>query len=174
MGRFDRFDAEVGRDQGATRLFVTTDGFFNVGDVQGGANGTDITGSQLRNIFLTDLTRYNINNSAGVLSVIQIPTLYGYVYFSCTTAASQASANLPSAEKGATLILWFKGVQSNLSLLKGNAISIEGIRGSDLSCFNVINGSVNSAFVELICFTQGCWSVAFYSNGVGIVEQPST
>ena len=173
MALLDKYQSKVGIEQGAIRDFCKAGGFFNAGHNSDTDQGIDFTGRQMMNMMATWVTKTNINNSAGVLSVITMPR-YGYVFYSCTTAASQASANFPSAEAGAGLVLIFKGVQSNLSLLKGNAVSIEGIRGSDLSAVNIINGSVQSAYIELICFKDGVWSVAFYANAVGVVELPST
>lgn len=173
MGLFDKFQALVGRDQGASRLFIRIGGFFNVGD-SASANGTDITGLQLKNILLTNVTRtiYNIISTPIAASVIT--PKYGLFLFSAAAGISAFSLNLPSAEPGAVLLINAGAIQSDMQFLAGNGPSLTGIRGSDLSRINITNGSVNSAFFELICYTQGEWQVAYTSSRVGVTEGPSS
>lgn len=173
MGLFDKFQALVGRDQGASRFFIRVGGFFNVGDVPGGANGTDVTGLQFKNIMLSPVTRtrYDINSAALAVSVMAPG--YGLCLFSAAAGVSTCSIKLPSATPGATLLINVGGVQSDLLFLAGNGPSLISIRGSDLSSFKAVNGSANAGYALLNCYTQGEWQVAQITSRAAIVEQAS-
>jgi len=173
MGLFDKFQALVGRDQGASRLFVRIGGFFNVGD-EATADGTDITGLQLKNMLLGQLTRTTYAIASATLAVSVMTPKYGLFLFSAAAGVSTCSIKLPSAEPGAVLQLNLGAIQSDFQILAGNSPSIAGIRGSDLSRINIVNGSVNSAYLELGCYTQGEWQVVRTSNRTGVIERPSS
>lgn len=173
MGLFDKHQALVGRGQGASRLFVRIGGFFNVGD-EASADGTDITGLQLKNTLLAQLTRTTYAIVSAALATSVMTPKYGLFLFSAGAGISTCSIKLPSAEPGALLMLNLGAIQSDFQILAGDSPSIAGIRGSDLSRINIVNGSVNSAFLELCCYTQGEWQVARTSNRTGVVEQPSS
>lgn len=171
MGLFDRFNANVGRDVGANRLFVTTDGFFNVGDIDGGANGTDIDGAKLRRILLSPYTKLSYTLASAIQTVSVIPNSYGMVtmvYPSATT-----SCKLPVANPGAMLLLNFYLVASGqISIYPGSnaAGSVQSmVYGlSDLSCIAYSGILISNTWLELICAVANEWAVASYSSATNI------
>ena len=174
MALFDTFQAQVGRDQGATRQFITSTGYFNVGDVAGGADGTDITGLQLQTILLTPFTRTSVTLSTNSVLAVNsvIPASFGYVAIVQGANPSTCSLRLPSAKVYHRLFIDFRNWQSDISVLPGNATSLVfGNTLSDLSCIMMVNGSVNSAWVELTCFTDGQWAITNQSNRTGVAGQ---
>lgn len=173
MGLFDKFQALVGRDLGASRLFIRIGGFFNVGD-EASANGTDITGLQMKNMMLSPVTRTTYAIISAALATSVMTPKYGLFLFSAAAGISTCSIKLPSAEPGANLLMNLGAIQSDFQILAGNGPSLVGIRGSELSRINIVNGSVNSALLELRCFTQGEWQVARTSNRTGVAEAPAS
>ena len=176
MGLFNKFQALVGRDQGASRLFVRAAGFFNVGD-SATVDGTDITGAVLKYALLSPVTKTSIVLSVGAAALTvnsTIPATYGVVAINHAGAASTVSLKLPSANVGATLFLNMRAWQSDISILPGNASIAMGPTLSDCSCILVVNGSVNSAWLELKCVNSGEWFVANHSNRTGVQVQASS
>jgi len=174
MALFDKFQARVGRDQGAARLFVASDGYFNVGDVSGGTDGTDITGAALKLALLSPMTRASVTLSVGAAALTVNSTIlakYGYTAYLHAGGASTVSIKLPSAELGAVLFMDFRAWQSDMSILSGNASMVLGQTLSSLSCIMMVNGSVNSAWLKLTCFTAGQWAVTEQSNRTGVTCQ---
>lgn len=177
MALFDTFQARVGRDQGATRMFIAETGYFNVGDKLGSTDGTDITGAQLQAMLMGPLTRtscpLSTNSVLAVNSVI--PASYGYVAIVQGANPSTCSLRLPSAKLYHRLFIDFRHWQSDISVLVGNAASLVlGNTLSDMSCIMMVNGSVNSAWVELTCFTDGQWAVTNMSDRTGVSPQASS
>jgi hypothetical protein len=160
MSQFDSFQALVGRDQGATRLYVTAAGFFNVGDVVNGANGTDIAGSTLQRLLLSPATRTSFTMASAIQTVSVIPIGYGLVdiyYPSATT-----SVKLPAANLGATLMIRFGlgAVASQVSILAATSASL-AYGYSDCSVLMAsFNGGASGAYVRLVCNTANEWAVA--------------
>lgn len=157
MSLFDKFQAEVGRDQGAKRLFVTSDGYFNVGDVQGGADGADITGAALKYALLSPMTRTSFTMASAIQTVSVIPATYGLVnvyYPSATT-----SVKVPAANVGATLWIIPSPVASTISLLAGTSGSI-AVGYSDISCILFSMNGTSGAWIQLVCSKANEWQVA--------------
>jgi len=177
MSLFDKFQARVGRDQGANRLYVAETGYFNVGDKFGSTDGTDIDGNQLKFQLLSPIPRTSYTMSVGAASLIVNSTLtvkYGYAAFLHAGAASTISVKLPSAEAGAKLFLDFRAWQSDISILASACSLVFGQTLSMLSCIMVVNGSVNSAWCELTCFTAGTWAITAQSNRTGVSGQAAS
>ncbi len=176
MGRYDSYQAEVGRAQGSSVLFITSAGFFDVGDVDNGANGDRISGAVLRLQLLSPITRTSVMLSTNSVLAVNSTLLikYGYVALRATGNPSTCSLRMPSAEVGATLFLDMRAWQSDISILPGNASLAFGDTLSDLSCIMIVNGSVNSAWLELKCFTAGEWAIANQSNRTGVSGQVSS
>lgn len=168
MSQFDTFQARVGRDQRATRLFVAATGFFNVGDIIGGANGSDFTGAELQRLLLSPLTRTSFTMASAIQTVSVIPATYGIVdvyYPSATT-----SVKLPAANRGATLLVRFGtgAVASQVSILPGSnaAGSVQSliVGNSDLSMILASINGASGAFLELTCMTDNEWAVTRCSS----------
>ena len=167
MSLYDKYQARVGRAQGGTRQFITAEGYFNLGDVRGGADGSDISGAVLQYALLSPVTRTSFTMASAIQTVSIIPIKYGLVtmiYPSATT-----SIKLPSAEPGATLLLNLSGVATNLSILAGNASVVAG--AGKVSCIYTTSVASVAAWVELRCFTQGEWAVARISSPTSIALQ---
>ena len=158
MSLFDKYQAEVGRDQGAKRLFVTSDGFFNVGDVMGSTDGTDISGTALKVALLGQFTRTSFTMASAIQTVSVVPIGYGKVdvyYPSATT-----SVKMPPAVLGATLLINFPvPVASTISLLPGTSGSI-AVGYSDLSCILLSMNGASGTWVEFQCSKANEWQVA--------------
>jgi len=170
MSRYDTYQAAVGRGQGGTTLFITSGGFFDVGDVAGGADGDQIAGSALRLTLLSPVTRTSFTMASAIQTVSVIPVGYGTVeiwYPSATT-----SVKLPAANKGATLIIKFGtgAIASQVSILAATSASI-AVGYSDCS---MINASINGAsglWLELVCNTDNEWQTN-RSNSWGVAYNP--
>jgi len=170
MSLFDKFNARVGRDKGAARLFVASDGYFNLGDVAGGTDGSDVTGAALNLAWLSPRTRTSFTLASAIQTVSIIPVKYGYVMMNYPSLMT--SVKLPSAELGATLYLDLTSVLSRMSILAGNASLVLGRTLSEISCIaistNSATGSVN-AWIQFTCFEAGTWAIT-NQGGRAVVE----
>lgn len=165
MGLFDRFQARVGRDQGAARLYVAATGFFNVGDIMGGANGSDLNGVSLKAILLGGVTRTSFTMASAIQTVSVLPIGYGLIdiyYPSATT-----SVKLPVALPGQMLVIRFGvgAVASQVSFLLGSNSAgsaqslMYGVSG--LSTVQAsFNGGASNIYCKLFCQTANLWEVA--------------
>jgi hypothetical protein len=171
MSLFDTYIGRVGRQLGTNRLFVAATGFFNVGDVSGGADGVDITGAQLKGMLMQTRTSFTLASAIQTVSVI--PAAAGVVNFYYPSATT--SVRMPIATVGNILLLRFDGVLSTISILAGsNALGsaqsiLLGV--SDLSCVLISNitatVSTQANFVEFYCETAGAWQVAMSAGTAG-------
>lgn len=173
MARYDTYQAAVGRGQGGTTLFITSGGFFDVGDVAGGADGTQIDGRKLQLVLLSPVTKTSIVITSAPMTVSVISPEYGYIFITASVTYNSASLKLPAASAGAMLLINAAGVQSDMQIV-ASGVSLVGIRNSDLSRLSFTNASANSAWVQLNCFTDGEWAVVCYSNRTGVGESPSS
>lgn len=173
MSLFDTYIGRVGRQLGTNRLFIAATGFFNVGDVSGGADGTDISGMTLKMGLLSPVTRTSFTMASAIQTVSVIPTGYGLVdiyYPSATT-----SVKLPAALPGAVLILRFGvgAVASNVSFLLGSNSAgsaqslMYGVSGLSVIVAS-FNGGASGATLKLICETANLWQVAECNSWNGI------
>ena len=169
MSLRDTQQPNVGKEQGGDRFFCKSAGYMNFND-------QDFTGAEMRLNLLSRMNRTAMTLSTdSKLAVSVITVKYGYVALLQTTAASTCSLKLPSAEKGAQLHIDMRVWQSDISILAGNAVSlVNGNTLSSLSCIMLVNGSVNSAWVQLTCFTDGQWCITNQSTRVGVQAQPLT
>lgn len=172
MSKYDTYQTRVGRAGGGTVQFIGDDGYFDLGDVRAGADGTQFTGRQLQLDLLSRMTRTSITLTSAPMAVSVLSPAYGVFTITASVTYNSASLVLPVASKGARVLLHAQGVQSDLPLLNGGN-SIVGIIGTDLSRIDIVNGSANSAYVELACFEDGVWAVVELKNRTGIVEQAS-
>ena len=161
MSLFDKYISRVGRQLGANRLWVAATGYFNVGDVSGGADGTDITGAQLKLTLLSPATRTSYTVSASTTQAVSvIPIGYGLVNVYGAGAYSRTSVKLPAAAPGATLLLAFPvGLNpSAISIGIGTSASIAW-GYSDISCVH-LSTNVSGVWIEFECVTANEWQVA--------------
>lgn len=159
---------KVHKSAGGDRLNVKSDGYVNFED-------QDFTGAKMRLLLLSLNTRTAQTLSTdSKLAVSVLTAKYGYAPILQTTAASTASVKLPSAAVGARLHIDLRAWQSDLSILAGNASLAFAHTLSDLSCIMVVNGSINSAWVQLDCFVDGRWTITNQSGRVGVAGQVSS
>jgi len=147
-------NSKVGIEQGAEKLFVDSDGYFNFA-------GNDVTGQQLNELLYLQMQKSIIANSAGVLSVINLPSTYGLIQFSLATAASNASAWLTSGPRvGQELILQMLTDNSVASVfISTSGCTIIGTRFGDISSITLHQSAASNGFIRLKCFTAGAWSI---------------
>lgn len=160
-------NSKVGIEQDAERMFIDSDGYFNVAN-------NDVTGAQLKSQLYDNLTATNIANAAGVLATKNLPSA-GVIVFSCADAASNASAWFTSgASIGQELIIFTRGVGSTVSILiSTSGVSIVGTLSGDLSSI-IIHTSANShAWLHMKACEDGAWSI-ISKNYITVIEQGSS
>ena len=175
MSLFDKFQARVGRDQGAARLFVAETGYFNLGDKFGSTNGTDIAGAVLNLLFLSPVTRTSYTLASAIQTTSIVPAKYGYVVFNYPSLMT--SCRLPSAEAGATLFLNLVSVLSRMSIYAGNASLVLAATLSDISCIAISTNSAaqsNHAWIQLMCFETGTWAITNQGSRAIVTPQAGT
>lgn len=147
-------NTKVQLPQGADRLSVDSDGYFDF-------FGTTVTGQQMYNQLYSPLQNAIIINSVGALSVINLPADTGYIIFSITDAASNASAWLTSgAKEGQELTLMTRGGGSIGSVfISTSGVTIVGLLSGDVSSIQMHQSAASQAFVKMVCFTDGEWSI---------------
>lgn len=147
-------NSKAGLEQGAERIFIDSDGYFNVAS-------NDLTGQQLNDLLYLQTQKSIIANSAGALSVINLPSTYGLIQFSLATAASNASAWLTSSPRvGQELILQMLTDNSVASVfISTSGCTIVGTRFVDCSSISLQQSAASNGFIRLKCFTAGAWSI---------------
>ena len=130
-------------------------------------------GSMLDTSFLISV----IKNSVGVFSVISLASTPMHYFFMGTTACSNASLQLPSANTlGGAIYIDVKPAASVTSLVVyasngGTAgVSVITALGSAVSQINMCTGTNGdqNPFLLLICNAVGAWSVADYGYGTTV------
>lgn len=174
-------NAKVGFEQGAERLFVDSDGYFNF-------YSKDVSGAALRNVIYTRTQGTIMINSAGVLSDQGdgtappiLPSLQRVIVFSFTDAASNASARLCSGFVGQELTLMTRGGGSTGSIViycSGHASGISGVvvvglLSGELSSITMRNSAASTGMVKLVCTTDGTWAVVDFI-GTNITLRPAS
>ena len=168
MSLRDTQQPNVGKEQGGDRFFCKSAGYMNFND-------QDFTGAEMRLNLLSRMNRTAMTLSTdSKLAVSVITVKYGYVALLQTTAASTCSLKLPSAEKGAQLHIDMRAWQSDISIMSGAASLVFGHTLSSLSCVMIVNGSVNSAWLQLTCFQDGQWCITNQSHRTGVSGQVSS
>jgi hypothetical protein len=147
-------NSKVGILQDADTIFADADGYFNFA-------GNRVTGQQLNDALYLPLQKTIIANSAGALSVINLPSTYGVIQFSLATAASNASAWLTSSPRaGQELILMMLADNSVASVfISTSGCTIIGNRFTDVSSLSLQQSAASNGFIRLKCFSAGVWSV---------------
>lgn len=165
-------------------------GFF---DAQAGfdfrftSSNNTLSAAQMRALLWNQVQFSVIANSAGVLSVLNLPSS-GYIIFSIADAASNASAwftsigNIP----GQVMVLFMRGVGSTGSVfISMSGVSVVGTISGDLSSISLQNSGIfrvgastgvgllsGMGFLKLLCTGADEWSVIEKTGGV--VERGSS
>jgi len=129
----------------------------------------EITGEEAHRQLYRGITTAVIANSAGALSVINLPISAGIIIFSIADAASNASAWLTSGVKaGMRLFVVTRGVGSTGSII----ISTSGvtINGGRVSNIVVHNSADSAASFELLGVADEEWAVVSTSGDVTLSD----
>lgn len=164
------YQNDVGFAQGGQQMYIrdtATFKFYN----------TDFTGEQLRDFLQTTFNGEQIivNSADGVLSQIGgssppvIASGYGFIVFSITDSASNASMRMFSGRVGQEVILVTRGGGSTGSVkifFSGadaadtlSGVICLGTQGAALSCIDLNNSANSQAYIRLRCFTAGTWCI---------------
>lgn len=144
-------NTKVQLPQGADRLSIDSDGYFDF-------YGDTVSGEEAKGLLYNAVNPVVIANSAGALSVINLPISAGIIIFSIADAASNASAWLCSGVKaGMRLVLVTRGIGSTGSIL----ISTSGvtINGGRVSNIRLRNSADSVGVVELLGIADEEWAV---------------
>ena len=164
-------NSKVGIEQDAERLFIDSDGYFNVA-------GNDLTGDQIDKFVQQKALQSIIANSAGVLSVINLPTGQDIIIFSLADAASNASAWLTSETlvpgQRRTIITRGAGAAASV-FLSMSGISVVGTLSGDISSIHITHSATSFACLKLLATDTGEWSIIERNTDVSgcIIEQGS-
>lgn len=146
-------NSKVGIEQDAERLFVDSDGNFNLA-------GSDVDGNDLKVRLYGNMQATVIINSAGVLSTVNIPSYHGLIIFSIADAASNASAWLTSCFKGQELIIMTRGAGSTGSVfISMSGPTCYGFASGAISSIDIMNSAASAGFIRLIATDDDEWSV---------------
>lgn len=167
-------NSKVYMPQGADKLAIDSDGSFDF-------YGDSLSGTQLKSLLYSPTQFSVIANSAGVLSVINLPS-EGYIFFSIADAASNASAWFTSltGQPGQVLYLVMRGVGSTGSVyISTSGVSIVGTISGDLSSISIQNSGIyrvgastgvallsGFGYLKLLCTASDEWSVLEKAGGV--------
>lgn len=150
------YQEAVGREQGGGRFYMKEDGEFKFWD-------TDYTGKYLRNLFGSKSVITVIANSAGALSVTDLPSM-GRIYFSIANAASNASARLAVPSVGQQIWMYVDGITAGASVkvTASTGVTLIDLNNASVSIISLSAG--NPGMIGLMCFTAGVWSIVENSS----------
>jgi len=128
-----------------------------------GASTTKVSAAQLRALLWNQTQFSIITNTAGVLSVINLPSA-GVVIFSLTDAASNASAWLTSIAgvPGQVMEIITRGADAVASVyISTSGVSLVGTKLGDLDSFSIQNSDATESmgYVKLLCTAPTEWSI---------------
>lgn len=148
------YTTKVGIERGAETLFCREDGNFKFYDA-------DVTGQQMKDLIYLPTQKSTIANSAGALSVINLPSEYGLLAFSLATAASNASAWLTSGVRiGQEMILMALNTNSVASIfISTSGCSVVGNMFADCSSISLHNSADSNGYIRLRCYTTDEWTI---------------
>jgi hypothetical protein len=146
-----KYNSKVGRLQGGDEFYMKTDGLFQFYD-------TELYGRELDLFFKSSLT-FTQHASADLSSGSTLDPAYGYHVLSAATGMSTGSITMPTASKGATLIIngsYLVG-DANISVNTDSTVGlVVNTRGSDLSSFEISAAGQ----LKAVCATDGTWQIA--------------
>jgi hypothetical protein len=149
-------NSKVGKEQGAERFFIDTDGFFNV-------DGVDVTGEQLRQL-VADKLNYSIVTGGAVSTSLATKNLLSTVttvIISMTSNITSGSFWLNSCTAGReiTFKMWHKSTASGQVEFSTSGCSLVNRSGSAISGFILKASAGSNTFVRLKCYTDNEWCV---------------
>lgn len=138
-------------------LFADDDAIFEFYD---GSNAHNASGKDMFAQNYVPAQVQVIADSAGVLSVVNLPISVGVIIFS--TAQSNASAWLTSGPvQGQVLEMFVRGTESTGSVfISMSGVTMVGTNVMDLSSISLHASTNSMGYVKLICTTDGQWSIA--------------
>ena len=155
-------NAKINLPQDADRLDIDSDGYLDF-------YGDAVTGEQAKGIIYNAVNPVVIANTAGVLSVTNLPISAGIIIFSIADAASNASAWLTSGVKaGMRLFVVTRGIGSTGSII----ISTSGVTINDERVSNIVvhNSADSAASFELLGVADEEWAVVSTSGDVTLSD----
>lgn len=155
-------NTKIGIPQDADRLDIDSDAYLDF-------YGDTVTGEEAKGVIYNAVNPVVIANTAGVLSVTNLPISVGIIIFSIADAASNASAWLTSGVKaGMRLLMITRGVGSTGSII----VSTSGVTINDGRVSNIVihNSADSAATVELIGVADEEWAVASTSGDVTLSD----
>ena len=156
-----KYQAGVGRLQGANEFYMKSDGFFQF-------YTEEYTGEQLMNMLVSRHTVTHHPLVGSVISVTAFSPPYGYHVFSLATDASLCSMALPSAKKGMYLVM--DGIamagDANVSVSVPADQTLVDQQSVILSSFEL--SAVG--YIELIAKADDSWAIV----GINVDFEPHT
>ena len=172
-----KYQAKVGRLQDGDRFYVKDDGYFAFYDYE-------FTGEEMRNFIKSQDAKLEVQNSAGILSVIvgdggsspPVAPKYGYLIISAAAAGSNMSMRLPSAHIGNILVIDGRLMNSDASVkIFASGVAGSGITGAALVGLGsvaisnlALRNDYSEAYVKMVCLEEGTWSVV--EKGLTVTE----
>lgn len=163
----DTYQEKVGLEQGADRFYMKEDGEFKFYD-------QDLTGLQLRDQLVSHYNEVTIGQGATstLLSVVNLPSGYKWVNLSLTSTLVSASFWLTSCVAGQEVYLKIHAGscasgQIDVSL---SGCSLVGVRGTNISGFELTNSAASCPIVHLVCHTDDEWEVVGVTGFGNYVE----
>lgn len=155
-------NAGINIPQGADRIDIDSDAYLDF-------YGDAVTGEEAKGVIYNAVNTVVIANSAGVLSVINLPVSAGIIIFSIADAASNASAWLTSGVKaGMRLLMVTRGVGSTGSII----VSTSGVSINDGRVSNIAihNSADSAAAIELVGVADEEWAVVSTLGDVTLAD----
>lgn len=149
---------KVGRQQEGEYFFVKSDGYFKWND-------TDVTGNQMKLLFLSQTTVTMHSCSTGTSTVSTVSTLapaYGYHLLEAATAVSLGSWDLPVPAAGAMLTMNFADFAGDAN---ASVLASTGGGGAGVSLISKVGVALSSleisaaGWIQLVCETAGIWAI---------------
>lgn len=162
---------EVGRERGGEVLFIDDGGKLKLYD-------DDWYGGELKNFF-TSLTAsakvyYSVTLSAMASSRSQVSAGNGVIVIYLDTGYSLLSLGIPDASKGMIFTIDGSAMAGDANIIMHVSqatswgVSLQGMRGSDLSSINLSAG----AYVKMACNTDDVWCIVDIEASA--TERPSS
>lgn len=160
----ESYIAKVGREQGGDRFYMKEDGEFKFFD-------TDWEGKSLRNFIGSFFVGATYGGSGtGLSGPVQLSRNYGYYHYSLGTSTSLGSINLPSAWKGARLVIDGTSMVGDANIIADGSLLGDSLIAKNGVALSSLNISATGIAV-LFCAAEGVWTVA--EANASAVERPA-
>ncbi len=149
----ESYQAGAGRLQGANAFYLKDTGVFQFYD-------TDWEGAALRNFIGSFIITPNFLGASGtgLSGPATLSQYYGTYIFDLATGISLASCNLPSATKGARLVLDGRSVVTDGNIIADASLVAGSMLGRDGTSLSSLNLSA-AFYTVLVCVTENIWQV---------------